>query len=209
MRFTRNANATTTLVWLGKVVEMYESLRNRIASLLAGPLLEAFRAVDYRIPDYGAPPLSAEEALCGKVAFAHIAGSPDARYLVEGLGSHLEVYVQLNVYRLVVVYRVPAQGTLDSAALQPRFARWALGATDAGWKIGWRDAIESGADIERAIEVYCYAALPTDFLDDERHQLYWTNDTVQMTRSFLLEARRAGIELPPPIALKSRRLEKL
>jgi hypothetical protein len=48
------------------------------------------------------------------------------------LGSCLEVYVQLNVYRSVVVDRAPAQGTLDSAALQPRFARWALAAADAG-----------------------------------------------------------------------------
>jgi hypothetical protein len=56
--------------------------------------------------------------------------TPDT--LVEALGSCLEVYVQLNVYRSVVVDRAPAQGTLDSAALQPRFARWALAAADAG-----------------------------------------------------------------------------
>ena len=56
-----------------------------------------------------------------------------ARYRIEALGSRLELYLQLNVYRLVVVYLIPAQGTLDSAALQPHFARWAIGATDAGW----------------------------------------------------------------------------
>ena len=83
------------------------------------------------------------------------------------------------------------------AALQPRFARWAIGATDAGWTIGWRDAIDAGEGAGRFIEVYGYASLPMDFLDDERHQLYWITDVVQMTRSFLLEARRAGVELPP------------
>jgi hypothetical protein len=81
--------------------------------------------------------------------------------------------------------------------LQPRFARWAIDATDAGWPIGWRDAIDAGDQAKRFIEVYGYASLPMDFLDDERHQLRWITDVVQMTRSFLLEARRAGVELPP------------
>ena len=48
----------------------------------------------------------------------------------------------------------------------------------------------------RAIEVYCYASLPIDFLKNEHHQLYWITDVVQMTRSFLIEARRAGVKLP-------------
>jgi hypothetical protein len=170
---------------------MYESIRNKIDGLLAGPFLEAFEAVDCRTPAYSACPLSPADAFRTRVQFAHVTRTPEARYLIEGLGCHLELYVQLNVYRLVVVYRIPAQGSLDSAALQPRFARWAVGATDAGWKIGWRDAID-------AIEVYCYASLPVDFLENEYHQLYWITDVVQMTRSFLVEARRAGVELPRP-----------
>jgi hypothetical protein len=75
---------------------------------------------------------------------------------------------------------------------------WAVGAQDAGWKLGWRDAIDVGNGAGRAIEIYCYAALPVDFLQDERHQLYWTNDLVQMTRSFLREAARAGVQLQDP-----------
>jgi hypothetical protein len=178
---------------------MYEELKTKIDELLAGPLLEALKSVDCRTPEYDQL-LSQAQALRGKVRLAHVTGSPDARYLVEALGGCLEVYVQLNVYRLVVMYRIPGQGTLDSGALQPRFARWALGAADAGWKIGWRDAIDAGDDARRAIEVYCYATLPLDFLQDERHQLYWTTDLAQMTRSFMLEARRAGVELPEPPA---------
>ena len=176
---------------------MYETITNKIDELLAGPFVEAFKAVDCRTPAYDSRPLSAAEAFRATVQIGHVAGTPDARYLIEGLGSHLELYLQLNVYRLVVVYRIPAQGTLDSAALQPRFARWTIGATDAGWTIGWRDAIDAGEGDRRFIEVYGYASLPMDFLDDERHQLYWITDVVQMTRSFLLEARRAGVEFPP------------
>lgn len=176
---------------------MYETIRNKIDALLAGPFVEAFKAVDCRTPQYDSPPLPAAQAFRATVRIGHVTGTPDARYLIEALGSRLELYLQLNVYRLVVVYRIPAQGTLDSAALQPRFARWAIGATDAGWTIGWRDAIDTGHRAGRFIEVYGYASLPVDFLDDERHQLYWITDVVQMTRSFLLEARRAGVEFPP------------
>jgi hypothetical protein len=175
---------------------LYEQIRDKIEELLVGPLFESLKAVDCQSPDYDSPSGSPKDAFRAKVRIGHISGTPEARYLVEGLESHLELYVQLNVYRLVIVYRIPGQGTLDCAALQPRFARWAIGAADAGWKIGWRDAIEERQT--RWIEVYCYAALPIDFLTDERHQLYWITDVVQMTRSFLMEARRVGVELRPP-----------
>jgi hypothetical protein len=172
---------------------MYEEIRRSIDVVLTGPLFKALRAVDCEVPPYDAPPVPSESAFRAKVRIGHAAGSPEARYLVEGLGTRLELYVQLNVYRFVVVYRLPGQGTLDCGALQPRFERWALGAKDAGWTIGWRDALEE--DESRWIEVYCYAALPLDFLTDERHQLYWITDIVQMTRAFMIEARRVGVEL--------------
>jgi len=175
---------------------MYDEIRKQVDQLLTGPLFEAFKAVDCVTPQYDASTLSPHEAFRAKVRIGHLPGTPEARYLVQGLGSRLELYVQLNVYRLVVVYRIPAQGTWDSGALQPRFARWAIGATEAGWTIGWRDVIDADDEKGRAIEVYCYASLPIDFLKNENHQLYWITDVVQMTRSFLIEARRAGVELP-------------
>jgi hypothetical protein len=175
----------------------YEKIRNKIDELLTGPFVEAFKGVDCQTPDFDSGTLSAAEAFQATVQIGHVASTPDARYLIQALGSRLELYLQLNVYRLVVVYRIPAQGTLDSAALQPRFARWSIGATDAGWTLRWRDAIDSGDEQKRFIEVYAYASLPMDSLDDERHQVYWITDVVQMTRSFLLEARRAGVVLRP------------
>jgi hypothetical protein len=172
---------------------MYRQIRDKIDELLIGPLFESLRAVDVRAPAYGCPSMPPQEAFRTLVEVGHVAGTPEARYRLHGLDSHLELYVQLNVYRLVTVYRIAAQGTLDCGALQPRFARWAIGAADAGWKVGWRDAIDD--DQSRWIEVYCYAALPIDFLTDERHQLYWITDVVQMTRGFLVEARRVGVDL--------------
>ena len=121
---------------------MYDKIRNKIDELLVGPFVEAFKGVDCRTPDYASGALSAAEAFLANVQIGHVTGTPDARYLIQGLGSQIELYLQLNVSRLVVVYRILAQGTLDSAALQPRFERWSIGATDAGWTIGWRDAID-------------------------------------------------------------------
>jgi hypothetical protein len=121
---------------------MYEAIRRSIDEVLTGPLFKALRAVDCQKSPYDAPPIPSDDAFRAKVRVGHVVGTPEARYLVECLGTRLELYVQLNVYRLVVVYRLPGQGTLDCGALQPRFARWALGAKDAGWTIGWRDALE-------------------------------------------------------------------
>lgn len=180
----------------------YEALRNTIDDLLTGPLFEALKSVDCKVPAYGATGEASSDAFHARVRVGHVHGTPEARYLVEGLGTRLELYVQLNVYRFVVVYRLPGQGTVDCGALQPRFARWALGAANAGWTIGWRDALEE--DEARWIEVYCYASLPLDFFADERHQLYWITDIVQMTRSFIMEARRVGVELTRSRPVQSR-----
>jgi hypothetical protein len=37
----------------------------------------------------------------------------------------------------------------------------------------------------------------TDFLEDERQQLYWRTDIVEMTRYYMLEVARCGIRLLP------------
>jgi hypothetical protein len=72
--------------------------------------------------------------------------------------------LQLNVHRLVVVYRVPAREALDAATLAVRLDRWRIGAEHAGWKFGWRDA-------PHYVETYCYAFAGPDFLEDEQQQL--------------------------------------
>jgi len=172
-----------------------DEIRRQIDGFLTGPIPEALKGVDYRMPAYGSASPQAHEAWSAIVRTAHICGNPEARYIVSALGTTLEVYVQLNVYRLVVVYHVPSAGTLDAAALRPRLERWEIGAQDAGWKTGWRDKVME--DEARRIEVYCYASLPFDFLTSEHHQLYWINDIVQMTRAFMLEAKRLGVPLSP------------
>src|SRR5947208_4883088 len=52
--------------------------------------------------------------------------------------------LQLNVHRLVIVYRVPALDALDAETLAVRLERWRLGAEHAGWKFSWRDAPITG-----------------------------------------------------------------
>lgn len=186
--------AALSLWQLGEQM-MFDDIRRNIDQFLTGPMLDAFQRVDYQTPAYGCPSVSPADAFRAKVSVGHITGSPEARYRLHALGAELELTVQLNVYRLVVVYHIPATGALDCPGLKPRFERWEIGATNAGWKIGWRDAIDASS--AHWVEVYCYAMLPFDFLNNAHHQLYWINDIVQMTRSLLLEAKRIDVRLPP------------
>ena len=171
--------------------DTYESLKASTDALFQA-LLVGLRAVDDSLPDVEWGTLPQHEAFRATARIAHIAGTPEARYQVRTQHSVLQLHVEVNVYRLIVVYRVPTSRSLDSGALQARLTRWAMGIADTGWSIAWRDGSD---DERRCVEVCCKAALPIDFLQDERHQLYWITEVVRMTRAFLLEARRAGIEL--------------
>jgi hypothetical protein len=124
------------------------------------------------------------------VDVSHVLGTPDAAYSVKAFGDVLRMTIQLNVYRLVLVYSLPAHHAQESEALKPHFAR-----CHAGWRIGWRDTVLLERFETRTAEVYCYAMLPTDFLTSPHHQLYWINDIVQMTQALFLQCRRIGLRL--------------
>jgi hypothetical protein len=68
-----------------------------------------------------------------------VRGASDATYLTKAFDEELLMQLQLNVHRLVVVYRVPALDALDVSTLAVCLERWCLGAEHAGWKFGWRD----------------------------------------------------------------------
>jgi hypothetical protein len=74
----------------------------------------------------------------------HVRGASDAAYLVKAFDDELLMQLQLNVHRLVVVYRVPARAALDAATLAVRLDRWRIGAEHAGWQFGWREATSAG-----------------------------------------------------------------
>jgi len=123
------------------------------------------------------------------VEIRHVRGASDATYLINAFGEELLMQLQLNVHRLVVVYRVPA---LDASTLAVRLERWRIGAEHAGWKFGWRDAPIAGDPSRRFVETYCYAFGGNDFLENEPQQLYWRTDIVQMTRYYMIEAAAAA-----------------
>ena len=85
----------------------------------------------------------------GRVEIRHVRGASDATYLVQAFGDELLMQLQLNVHRLVVVYRVPARRCLDATSLAVHLERWRIGAEHAGWKFGWRDAPITGPARER------------------------------------------------------------
>ena len=181
-----------------------EEAQRRTEDFLTGQMLEALRTVEYELPSFDTEPL--ETSLCaaarGRVEIRHVRGASDATYLVAAFGDELLMHLQLNVHRFVVVYRVPALNALDANTLAVQLERWRLGAEHAGWKFGWRDApiIErpgSGDPGRRYVETYCYAFAAPDFLENEAEQLYWRTDIVQMTRYYMLEAARCGVQLSP------------
>ena len=176
-----------------------ETAQRRVEDFLTCQLLEAFRATEYEVPPFDADPPEIDmlAARRSQVELRHVRGASDCSYLVHAFGDALLVQVQLNVNRLVVVYRVPAVHAFDVAGLEPRLERWRIGAQHAGWTIGWRDALSQRAPDQRYVETYCYAFAPPNFLEDALQQLYWRTDIVQMTRYYMLEAARCGVRLSP------------
>jgi hypothetical protein len=178
--------------------------QRRTEDFLTGQMLDALRAVEYELPSFDTEPreMALAAAAHGRVAIRHVRGAADATYLVEAFGDELLMQLQLNVYRLVVVYRVPALDALDATSLAVHLDRWRIGAEHAGWKFGWRDApivgpSGAGDPARRWVETYCYAFAAEDFLENEPQQLYWRTDIVQMTRYYMLEAARCGVRLSP------------
>jgi hypothetical protein len=173
--------------------------QKRTEVFLTGQMVEALRTVEYELPSFDEEPraLALADAARAQIEIRHVRGASDASYLVQAFGDELLMQLQLNVHRLVVVYRVPALDALDAATLAVRLERWRIGAEHAGWKFGWRDAPVAGDAARRYVETYCYAFAGADFLEDEPQQLYWRTDIVQMTRYYMLEAARCGIRLSP------------
>ena len=147
--------------------------QRRTELFLTGQMLEALRAVEYELPSFDTQ-LHDEvlaEVARARVEIRHVRGASDATYLINAFGEELLMQLQLNVHRLVVVYRVPAVDALDASTLAVRLERWRIGAEHAGWKFGWRDAPIAGDPGRRYVETYCYAFAGTDFLEDEQQQL--------------------------------------
>ena len=173
--------------------------QRRTELFLTGQMLEALRAVEYELPSFDTQLHDEDlaEVARARVEIRHVRGASDATYLINAFGEELLMQLQLNVHRLVVVYRVPALDALDASSLAVRLERWRIGAEHAGWKFGWRDAPIAGDPGRRFVETYCYAFAGTDFLEDEPQQLYWRTDIVQMTRYYMIEAAHCGIRLSP------------
>src|SRR5215216_3754066 len=183
--------------------------QRRTEEFLTGQMLDALRSVEYQLPSFDTEPVEATiaEMARGRVEIRHVSGASDATYIVQAFGEELLMQLQLNVHRLVVVYRVPALDALDASSLAVHLERWRLGAEHAGWRFGWRDApvtrpfgtgpSGAGEAGRRWVETYCYAFAEPDFLENEPEQLYWRADIVQMTRYYMLEAARCGVRLSP------------
>ena len=173
----------------------FAELQRAIDAFLTRPMAEALRAVECSPVQPGDADRSVAHASAADVQVTHILGTPEAAYRIKAFRDVLQMRIQLNVYRLVVVYIIPLHQAQNCEALKPQFSRWEIGAEHAGWKVGWRDTVEVEDQASRSAEIYCYAMLPADFLSSSHHQLYWINDLVQMTQSMFRESNRIGLML--------------
>jgi hypothetical protein len=116
--------------------------QRRTELFLTGQMLEALHAVEYELPSFDTQLHDVDLAAVARarVEIRYVRGASDATYLINAFGEELLMQLQLNVHRLVVVYRVPALDALDARTLAVRLERWRIGAEHAGWKFGWRDA---------------------------------------------------------------------
>ena len=81
--------------------------QRRTELFLTGQMLDALRAVEYQLPSFDTEPVDIElaDAARSRVEIRHVRGASDATYLVNAFGDELLMQLQLNVHRLVVVYR--------------------------------------------------------------------------------------------------------
>src|SRR5271154_6732179 len=93
--------------------------QRRTELFLTGQMLEALRAVEYELPSFDTELHDVDLAAVARarVEIRHVRGASDATYLINAFGEELLMQLQLNVHRLVVVYRVPALDALDASAL--------------------------------------------------------------------------------------------
>lgn len=178
-----------------------EEAQRLTSHFLTGPMRETLRAVEHPMPPFTDAPLDLDQApwltdiARAEVEMRHVPGATDALYRIGAFDDVLTMRLQLNVWRFVIVYTVPSGELVDVTGVAPRFERWQTGAEHAGWTVGWRDSVDPWAHDQRMVETYCYAMLPQDFLINPLAQLYWRNDIMQMTRGFMLEARRVNVPL--------------
>src|SRR6202047_3369665 len=104
-------------------------------ALPAGQMLDALHAVEYELPSFDTELHDVDLAEVARASrVRHVRGASDATYPINAFGEELLMQLQLNVHRLVIVYRVPALDALDASTLAVRLERWRIGAEHAGWK---------------------------------------------------------------------------
>src|ERR1700739_482869 len=101
--------------------------QQRTELFLPGQMIEALEAVEYELPSFETETGEVQlgDVARSRVQIRHVRGASDATYLVNSFGDELLMQLQLNVHRLVVVYRVPALDALDASTLAGRLGHWA------------------------------------------------------------------------------------
>jgi hypothetical protein len=104
-------------------------------------MIEALQAVEYELPSFEIEPQEVQlgDAARTRVQIRPVRGASDATYLVNSFGDELLMQLQLNVHRLVVVYRVPALEVARSMRIRSQ-----CGSNAGGWALSTPDGNSVG-----------------------------------------------------------------
>ena len=118
--------------------------QKRTEQFLTSQMLEALRTVEYELPSFDTEPRALDLATAARsqVEIRHVRGASDASYLVHAFGDELLMQLQLNVHRLVAVYRVPPSTRSTPARLR-------CGSTAGGSAPSMQDGSSAGATPRR------------------------------------------------------------
>ena len=154
------------------------------AALLTSSLNEADWSVTRHVDDVAT----------AVVKIDHVRGTASATYALEALGSHMQLRVTLNAFRMVVLYYIPCTGDVSEDSVATAIEMVRVGAESAGYtcKITTNPALDRKT---RFVEVYFYRTAEQDLLLDTSARLFWTQDIAVMTKSMLLQLQRHDIAL--------------
>jgi len=170
----------------------------RTDEFLAEDMPRALKLVDFvRPPFHERPRETLDAATRTKVQISYVLGSHAARYRISAHGLEQELFVMLNVRKLVVVYEFAADWIERLDAVKATFDFVTEGARHTGYTVEWRQMQnhESGT---AHLELRALLSLGDNFIVDPLERRFISTDIAIMTRAAMQCARQVGEGLAPP-----------
>jgi hypothetical protein len=129
--------------------------------------------------EYRSPPLKSKT----QVLIKHEQGNHYCQYRVLAYGIALQIYVQVNVKRMVVSYFL-RDDLMNLSDVKEKLEYVVKAAETAGYSYRY-DTVYDNADISSFVQLRLFRDLPDDFLVNASERLFVANDFASMTRALI------------------------